>query len=424
MEPEQIREAILEHLAGGVELARQRFDAETGRFLADGGGWAVTNQDVIFPLAVLFTAEGGRWGGDSEVLELAELGGDALRDWQDDQGRFEFIKPDGSRWGKTYMCWSMYHWLEAHALLSGAMDAARRGRWEAGLRLSFDGVARELAGGTRLHNIPCWHAMGLVRASEVLGEERWGRLGRELIARHVEAQNPEGYWPEGGGPTTLYNLVYAHAVGLYHAFTGDESVLECLRRALEFHLRFTYPDGTAVETVDGRVKYNPEPIAIGCPGFLPFPQGRGLVSHLVARARQVAPEGRLSPYLAPVALHAPDEPAEAIPQQQGEFLSIHHGRALVRRRGPWFYCLSGYLTPAEDVPEVSRRRWILDRQNCLSVWHERAGLVVGGGNSKGQPEFSTFQVISGKAVWLQADAAALRSDGDGGARWRASCPWR
>jgi hypothetical protein len=413
MDSPEIRQAVLEHFARGVEAARKRFDPTTGRFLADNGGWAVTNQDLIFPLAVLHATEGTAWHGSDEVLALAERGGDALRDWQDDRGRFEFIKTDGSRWGMTYMCWSMYHWVEAYGLLRAVMDPDRRRRWEEGLRLSFHGVAKELRERPRLHNIPCWHAMGMVQASQLLDEPALLEAGTQLIRRHVESQTPDGYWAEGGGPTTSYNLIYLHAIGLYHAFTGDESVLGCLRRGLDFHLHFTYPDGAGVETVDGRVRYRSGCIRAGYPAFFPFADGRRLVGHLVEQLQQQEPRGGLRAQLAPVPLRLPDGPQEPIPQERRQFVSVHHGRALVRRSGPWFHCLSGYLTPTRFVAERTRSRWIKDRQSYLSVWHERLGLVVGGGNSKHQPEFSTFEVICGRVKRLQADEAVIETGDDG-----------
>ena len=46
--------------------------------------------------------------------------------------------------------------------------------------------------------------------------------------------------------------------------------------------------------------------------------------------------------------------------------------------------MSGFTAP------TTRNRWGLDRQNFISVWHEGVGLIIGGGNSKGQSEWSNF----------------------------------
>ena len=407
-----VPQTVLEHFARGVPAARERFDGKTGRFLHESGGWAVTNQDVILPLALLCKTPGTPCHEDPEIMDLALRGGDALRNWQDDDGRFEFIKVDGSRWGMTYMPWSMYHWVETYGLLRDDMDAERRARWETGLRLCFNGTAREFETSDNVHNIPCWHGMALTRAGQLFDDRRWSEVGARTVLRHVEAQHPDGYWPEGGGPTTLYNLIYTHAIGLYHLFTADESVLPCLQRALDFHLLFTYPDGAAVETVDGRVRYHDTPLSSGYPGFLPFPRGRRFARWLVDEVVRAQPEGGLLPRLAPAVMHWPGGPEEPIPQEQTDFAAVHCGHALVRRRGPWFYCLSGYLTPTDAIAKGTRVRWLKDRQNYLSVWHERTGLVVGGGNSKHQPECSTFEVIAGRVARLQADDAAPHAGDD------------
>jgi hypothetical protein len=61
-------------------------------------------------------------------------------------------------------------------------------------------------------------------------------------------------------------------------------------------------------------------------------------------------------------------------------------RAATVRSGPWTICLSAFTAP------VTTSRWIQDRQNFLSIHHEKAGLILGGGNTKLQPGWSTFTV--------------------------------
>jgi hypothetical protein len=81
--------------------------------------------------------------------------------------------------------------------------------------------------------------------------------------------------------------------------------------------------------------------------------------------------------------------AESPPAESGQvFVLTEDGidRAATIRRGPWFVCLSAYTAP------VSMSRWIQDRQNFVSVYHDRIGLILGGGNTKLQPAWSTFTV--------------------------------
>jgi len=411
-----IRTRIMEHLSGGVGAARDCFDAATGRFLAENGGWAVTQQDVIYPLALLYVTEhpGNGFFGDAEILELACRGGDALRDRQDEEGRFEFIKPNGQRWGRVYMPWSMYHWLEAFALLRDRLSAERAAAWEKGLRLAFAGTSRIHGDAEKVHNIATWHCMALVRAGQILEEPRWREIGARYIRHAAASQDPAGYWPEGMGPTVAYNLVYVHSIGLYCHFTGDESVAPALERALDFHLRFTYPNGAPVETIDGRCKYSDRPIQMGPPGFVVRPRGRRFVRFLTERIRRHRPRGELVPHLASAFVHIGDGPEAPIPQEKEAHVAVHHGRAVVRRNGPWFYCMSGYVMPTDALWENWTSRWRMDRQNLVSVWHDELGLAIGGGSSKGQPEFSTFAVQEGRVRWLQpCESAVSAGDGNG-----------
>jgi hypothetical protein len=59
---------------------------------------------------------------------------------------------------------------------------------------------------------------------------------------------------------------------------------------------------------------------------------------------------------------------------------------MILQSGPWFVCLSAYTAP------IPKSRWIQDRQNLVSVFHDKTGLILGGGNTKLQPAWSNFTV--------------------------------
>lgn len=405
-----IRESILQSLVEDVEMNLARFDDETGRFLT-GDGWAVTNQDIVYPLALLYRTEhpDNPYYQNEHILAYAQQGGDAWRDFQYPDGKVEFVKVDGSRWGPIYMPWSMYHWLETYALLQDELGDARRKRWEEGLALAYDGIAAQLAE-DRVHNIPTWNAMATYRAGQLFDRDDWRQAGERMIQRAVEAQTPQGYWLEHHGPTPSYNLVYVHAIGLYHLFSADASVLPCLERALDFHIHYTYPDGRVIETIDGRVKYHDRVPDNGYAAFSLFPRGRRFVRLLLENMQQLraardephvsyiitsgslkiaSAEYGLSPRLASAYVHYQEGPEAPIPQDKPQYHIHDENTAIVRRASGWLYCLSGIVTPAVES------RWGQDRQNYLSIWHEKFGLLVGGGNAKDQPQFSTFVVGSG-----------------------------
>jgi hypothetical protein len=400
-----MRDIFLRRMVAGAPQVLTTFNPDTGRFMTPGYegpelGWAVTNQDVMYPLALLCkTSHANSPYSDSrEILEVVEKAGDAVRDFQYPDGQVEFIKVDGSKWGPTFMPWTMYHWVETYALVRDDLDAARRQRWEEGLTLAFDGIAKNVSESYRVHNIPTWNGMSLTRAGQIFGRDDWSGVGREMIRHAVAAQTQHGYWNEHGGPTTLYNTVYVHAIGLYHAFTGDEGVRDCLRRGLDFHLKFTYPDGAGVETVDGRVKYHAGTQERSLTAFSLFPDGRRFARYLMERAEAAGKTASCTPFMASAFQHYHDGEEAPIPHDGDSYELTMGGMARVVKLGKWFHCVSAIVT------EPVETRWGMDRQNFVSVYHDDCGLVVGGGNSKNQPAWSNF--IVGE-TYLPASASLL-----------------
>lgn len=398
-----IRERILAHLAAGVPQALRRFEKKTGRFLAENGGWAVTNQDIVYPLALLYRTPGTTYSGKKQILEICGRAGDAWRDFQNPDGSFEFIKIDGSRWGKTFMPWSIYHWLETFILLRESLDSRRRSRWEKGLRLAYTGLAAATAK-PAAHNISTWNGMSLTRAGQYFNRPDWLEIGRNQCRFSARQQHPHGYWPEGDGPTTLYNFVYMHALGLYHAFTGDRHMEPVLRRGTEFHTSFVYPDLTSVETIDGRVRYHHSPATRAWPAFSLFPKGRRLIRNM---AGLVLGKGGLEPALASAMQYLQDGPEEPLLQEGGACRTVYGGKALLCKAEDWFFCVSGYSAKPASRPRFSRNRWIKTRSNCLSVWHRKTGLLIGGGNSRNDGLFSTFEVWEKGALRLEPDSVSF-----------------
>ncbi len=397
-----------------VKAEFERFDAKTGRFHKplDGPpapdarpediGWGIINQDIIYPLALLYTTPESEFYQNPDVLQMTLLGGDAIRQFQQPDGQVEFLKTDGSRWGFTYMCWTNYAWMETYQLLKSQLGEERRTEWETGLRLAHDGQKLEIEQ-LHLHNIPAWKGMSCWRAGQIFQRADWQEAGRNMCNAIASAQHPDGYWPELGGPSTLYNCVYVHALGLYYRFSGDLAVLPALEKAAEFHQTFCYPDGTLVETVDGRVRYHSNLVLMGWPGFMCTPKGRKL-------ARLMA--GNLQPgrdmvsfqggSIASTIHHWDESESEPINLDQPAFHINYRKKAAIIRNDNAFACLSAFQASPVNT------RWGLDRQAFFSLWLDKLRLLVGGGNSKEQPEFSSF-LAAGKYL---PDQVELSEDGN------------
>jgi hypothetical protein len=260
------------------------------------------------------------------------------------------------------------------------MPEDRRKHWEKGLLHGFGGISKGCLG--HVHNIPTHHAMGLYCAGVCFNREDWKKQAREFMAKVVATQSPGGWWSEHSGPVVGYNFVYSDALGVYYAMSHDTSVLEALRRAAVFHANFTYPDGARVETVDERNPYHTG-VALGNVGFSFTPEGRGYLLH----------QNKLNnwkvdaDFAASLLLYGETGKAAPIPADLDESLNVvGNSEALVFHKKPWFVCISAF------VCEPSTSRWIQDRQNFVSIYHDSVGLIVGGGNTKLQPFWSNFTV--------------------------------
>lgn len=377
------KKQFLPCLTGGIQQILDTQDKKTGGFGTQ--PWICTDQNVIYPLAAAWAIKDPQnpWYHKQEVLDAIMLGGDKLIAEQEPSGKWIFRKKDNSTWGDIYMPWTYSRWIRAYSLIKDAMPPDRREKWEKGLRLGFEGIARE-AVKEHLANIPCTETMALYLAGKEFNRPDWCAKATAYEHKVVDYQNPAGFWSEHSGPVVNYNQVYLDALGVYYAISHDKYILPALQRASLFHTIMTYPDGSAIETVDERNGYQPG-IFMPNVGFTFSAEGRGLLK----RQFDLRSEKDRSPISSDAAatfiLYGGQGDLKLPPgaeEDAVQVLSDHN--AMTRRAGHWFCCLSAYHTC------ISTSRWIQDRQNLVSLFDDRVGLIVGGGNTKLQPLFSTF----------------------------------
>ena len=72
----------------------------------------------------------------------------------------------------------------------------------------------------------------------------------------------------------------------------------------------------------------------------------------------------------------------------------------MRHSGPWTVALSA-------IPSAPwfHNPYMLERQQLISVFHRKAGLVIGGGNDKFNPGAATLCLLDGAEVWYNVPVA-------------------
>jgi hypothetical protein len=160
--------------------------------------------------------------------------------------------------------------------------------------------------------------------------------------------------------------------------------------------------------IDGRNRYRSGGQLILPAVCARWPRG---ASALRASARRLAVARRVGgqalAFLAETAryLHRHEQPDET----PASLPTVWRGRGITagwRRKGPWQAVLSGIC------PRQRSGRFLTDMAHLVGLYHNRLGLVAGGGSSKDDPQWATFTVspADGGAPLWQPEAAELRME--------------
>lgn len=326
--------------------------------------------------------------GDPKMLETAlRIGDRVARDSDQD--------PAENR--QDYE-WEIHFWLDAYRLLENRLTDARRAHWRRALERNLEWFVPQVEARldfpryqgpfirTSTNHYAIWCST-VYLAGRVLGNQSWEELGARAMHRlATEEQAVDGFWGEftDNGPATGYDYLTMACVALYWEHSRDTAALAALRRSTDFHRYFTWPDGTPVETVNGRNRHWGVS-SWGHFGFSHWPDGRGYAEFLAGFFHAGGVRLRDLGRLAQSALYYHEGPSTPSPQQLPEYVHQLQVSAGMRRNAPWTVCLSGLF----DSPTTSQ--FTLDRQGTLSIYHDRLGMIVTGANSKHQPELATFQ---------------------------------
>lgn len=338
----------------------------------------------------------------------------------------DFTTPHYSRgrdWGRHTGEWSNYFLLRSLRLmqdrqlgspelrerLAVAIRGATERLYEAFVR-SYGAPERRLAAFPGNH--ATWHALLFVEAGRHFGVESWTAFAQDFFRRHVlPFQDATGTWLEGGGIVVNYGMVTAQAVSLYAEATGDAAALEAVSRFLAFQRFFAFPDGSSAVAADCRMRYSPRPMIFLPPSWLRTPDGRReCLQRVRGFAAQFSGGAKEPPNVQGLAFFA------LFPEfivSQGATLPSGLPEAAVSglpaarlENDDWTAFLSWQLTPEHPS------RFILDAQNFIEVWQRQAGSLVGGGNSKAMPRFSTLRRCTSGRAYIPDSARLVRQDRD------------
>ncbi len=379
------RDFLIKSLVASIPETLASYRPESGQFGTL--PWVCNDQNAVFPLAVAWATEheDNPYYRSDEVLEAIAGGGIALVDAQDENGAWIFRKKDNSTWGQVHQPWTYSRWIRAYHLTHDALPEAARKRWEDGLTLGFSHISQN----TRpdwVSNMTGHNQMALYIASLCFDNPQWRDTAIEYMLAIVDDQEMGGYWSEHYGPVISYNSVYIDILGIYYSYSKDDRVIDALTRAAKYHASILLPDGSPCPAIDERNAYHKNISAGNC-GFTWTPEGRGYVLSQLWRQTDGGTNLTSGDFAAHMLLHSGEGTGIAPAGEEDSYTSIlYTPHAIIKRDKPWHWTFTGWACAAPN------RRWVMDRQNLIDVYHDDLGLVLGGGHTKLQAYWSTFTV--------------------------------
>jgi hypothetical protein len=373
--------------------------------------------------ALLLLATGGVPGATAE--ERSQYLGLALRniEYVLSITDAEFHTPHYSRgreWGRHIGEWLNYYLLGSLGLMERHQLGTRELRERLGAavfgataELHRRFVARYREAPTEfVGNHDTWHGLLFFAAGRHFNRPEWMEYARDFFARCVlPFQSADGYWPEGHGVVVGYAQVTAQAVSLYAETSGDAAALACLGRFAGFLDHLSFPDGSNSVALDVRMRYYASPFVFLPPSLLRGADGRMLLARRLPASRaHLARKGvrdnsaQVFAFFGSFAemIFATDLTAQA-PITLEAPTTLPAARL---RRGAWQAYLSWQVVPEHPS------RFVLDSQNHLEIWHERAGYVAGTGGSKYMPRFSTVRRTNAGRAYIATAARCVQATVD------------
>lgn len=393
------------------------------------------NHQIIYNLARLYRLKHplNSLRARTDVLRAAIRSGDALTEDYRQKIQNKSYTPHRE----------LYCWIQALKILREEIGVRRKKRWE---RVLY-GCSRSLLPEIKdirpkldvpfyYPNIICGRGFNHISLTTALvyiigkyfKDASHTSLASDTMRMLVKTQRPEGYWSEYNGPSPFLNYITLEGVQRYYAASGDRSVLRFIRKAVEFNVRCLFPDMSIIANLDDRVQFDRRPtgqevLAWGLGAFAHIPVwglaaaqhsrvGRAYLGEVIDKLPQRLSRERLCAYLEfyvlllqaydaiPRSLRIPgkSERRKLLPFLKRSSKTILRRNALVEKKNRWVLSLSGIVSPTVG----SSSRFCIDRQSFLSLFHQDAGHIIIGSNSKRQPGAATFRAksMSGQDVYL------------------------
>lgn len=392
------KQVVRDIIALSVKNALARPDEDASAKSGHGGGM------MIYPMALCYATEfeGNTLYHDDQLMEtIIRLG--------DTNCSVAVVSDE----------WTHITWMEAADLMKDEIDEQRLERWKDSFFKCADHLMSNCVdmdvfdGGIPNHGI--WYHTYVYRTGQLYGIDKYTDMAKHAMGRIIAGQTPDGCWAEGqsdsvfkGSPVTSYNSVSAMAINLYYSYSGDAKALKALDKAWDWFYGYLLPDYTKPPTLDSRQPYSPDKGMPTVAHWWNKPEGRylGILGAERQRENLRSGAGTGTGFLA---LQYPlmEEDVEEKKPTWPEYKRMVREEACIHRQNDWAVVLSGMTN--KNCSNSGLRLFQQERQDCVSIAHEKTGLIVGSAHSQIEEQFSTFVVYEDGAAIYLPESAYLKS---------------
>ena len=314
---------------------------------------------------------------------------------------------------KSVLEWPLYSLCQVYELLEKELDEEHRQSW-----LAYAAYYMETRGIRPFFytsfNHEAWNAMAILRAGQVFNVSEWIDRATGMMHQLIKVQNDLGYFDEGPhhGPSMKYNQAQLAPMLLFVDYTGDQKVLTSAKKLADFMIRYSFPDGSLMSCFDGRQDWYIGYFGSLCYGMDRWPLGKEH-NRRIWRTRKkwgiFSTDSQfynlsdwyayfgfaflLDEYLslkpdAPVAVLLQDSDGYSLYEESSSFAG-----GFARNYG-WMTALSAINS---NIPKIGNSIYRLERQSRLDIWHEKPGLIIGGGHNIKESEvpLANFHLLTG-----------------------------
>lgn len=361
-----------------------------------------------------------------ETLQRAIAGWDYYADSILETGQIPVITKD-RYWCDTIDEWGFYYWLQTIELIGDNLDPQKRERWTSLLHRIGKSLVEHVekmmedahfTDNLKMHSVAnhhVWFVLAMYRYGIFCGDDAIRDRAREIMDRIVAAQLSCGTWLEGGGTAVVgYGEVTSCAISLFELLDNNANARQSLERNFNYVRNTTFPGLLKNDCIDGRTWFSPKLFGYTAPSFYQFEKGRAYLTAWIKRQAAPDTDNRgLERSLQGLAVIT--DIAAALPEDvQTDDISCTFAestdtdwpelQARIWRKEDWT------ITGCCLKPMIGAGRWVMQRQNLISVFHRDSGLIIGGGHSMAQPEFSSFNIIAaGKVSYLHDEGTVLEN---------------